>query len=407
MSAPDLTEACRLFDKGLKLCRLERNSKQPHGKAWNLRPVGTFDEKATGYGVMLAVNGLCSVDPDNADLSAKLLAGLGFELDSIMTAGVRALPGHDDLWRSAFKAAEGLRWVKFSFAGVGTVLELRADSANLQDVIPGLVYADKSGGLRTQTYANGKRLDDAPDLPADLLAWWRQMSTDVGYLREQQRKAGDILGVKPQLAISGGKGDRALAFPSPRHRREFNAAHTVPDLLVRHGYDGDGERFAPPTATGKAGVRAIPGKDDLWQSDHASDPLWGTFDAWTAFVVLDHEGDLQAAEAAVERQRQVTILDQFEALPADPVAGEPAKRPKFASTPIAELLARPSGEEFIEGVLQKGEFAVVYGEWGSGKSFLVLDMCLAIAGGLPWAGRDVIQGRVTYVGLGAGGFLRA
>ena len=184
--------------------------------------------------------------------------------------------------------------MKFATKGTGTILELRAASANLQDVVPGLIYLDSTGASRTQHYANCKRQDDAPELPADFLAWWQRLSTDLDFLRDQQRIAGEVLGEAPHQAISSGE---KLAFRSPM-RVWFNERHHVEDFLERHGYADHGGRYAPPTATGAPGVRPIKGKDGLWQSDHASDPLSGTFDAWTAFVVLEHDGNQEAAEAA-------------------------------------------------------------------------------------------------------------
>ena len=67
-----------------------------------------------------------------------------------------------------------------------------------------------------------------------------------------------------------------------------------------HDYqDQGGGRWSAPKASGDPAIRPIAGKDGLWRSDHAnSDPLFGAFDAWTAFVTLDHGGNLEAAEHA-------------------------------------------------------------------------------------------------------------
>lgn len=313
MCTVDLGEARRLFNLGFKLCKLLPKSKRPEGIGWNLQQASTFDERSTGYGIMLASNDLCSVDPDNAEFARRMLAVFGFNLEDLLNAGVRSVSTRPDSGgRAMFRTAAGLRWRKFSFKGVGTVLELRAHSANLQDVIPGLVYSDKSGELRTQRYLNCKRIDDAPELPADFLAWWERLSSDLEFLRDQQRRAGDALGLAPQLAISGGGDGKSLAFKSAM-RESFNAVNTVAEILLRHGYEQSTEgRFSPPTATGKPGVRPIPGRDDLWQSDHASDPLFGTFDAWTAYVVLDHDGDQAAAETAAVPVRNQRITAEFD-----------------------------------------------------------------------------------------------
>lgn len=407
-STPDLSEARRLFDLGFKLCKLEPNAKKPAGKNWNGQPVTTFNDAATGYGAILAVNGLCSVDPDRAEESRKLLAVFGFDLDALLDAGVRSVstrPGSGG--RAVFRADPDLRKVVFSFKDMGTVLELRAHSANLQDVIPGLVYADKSGTLRTQRYANDLRLDAAPELPADFLAWWKRMSTDFNFLNEQKQKAADALGIKVFPSASSADGKR-LAFPSPM-RRGFNDMNAVEDILARHEYaqtvDG---RFSPPTATGAPGIRRVPGRDGLWQSDHASDPLAGTFDAWAAYVVLDHEGDVLAAEAAwLPTQHQLDAGEfDYENDIAD-LLGAPlaAERPKFEVIPAAEFAAGTPPSWIVKGVLPLAEIAVIYGESASGKSFFALDLVAAVARGIEWRGCRVRQGAVVYVAAeGAGGF---
>lgn len=408
-STPDLSEAHRLFKSGFALCKLRPNTKRPDGDDWNNRAVQRFDHEATGYGVMLAVNNLCSIDPDNAELSAKMLAGFGFDMEALLNAGVRSISTRAGSGgRSTFKADPGLRKVVFSFKDVGTVLELRAHSANLQDTIPGLIYADKHGELCTQRYASDLRLDEAPDSPSDFLAWWLRMSTDLEFKREQQQRAGEILGIKAFKAVSG-SGGKTLAFKSSM-RDGFNASNTVPEILERHNYTGDGVRFAPPTATGLPGVREIPGKNGLWQSDHASDPLCGTFDAWAAYVVLDHDGDQAAAEAAWLPVVHQVMADEFpfiedisDLLGLDKPADE--RRCKFEVIPAAEFAAGTPPSWIVKGVLPLAEIAVIYGESASGKSFFALDLVAAVARGIEWRGCRVRQGAVVYVAAeGAGGF---
>lgn len=64
-----------------------------------------------------------------------------------------------------------------------------------------------------------------------------------------------------------------------------------------------------------------------------------------------------------------------------------------------DLLTAPPLRWMIQGVLPAAGFAAVYGPSGSGKSFLVLDLCTAIAAGAEWFGRRAHAGPVTYVCL--------
>ncbi|ARF84453.1 AAA family ATPase [Burkholderia cenocepacia] len=64
-----------------------------------------------------------------------------------------------------------------------------------------------------------------------------------------------------------------------------------------------------------------------------------------------------------------------------------------------ELLSAPPLRWMVQGVLPASGFAAVYGPSGSGKSFLVLDLCAAIAAGADWFGRRATAAPVTYVCL--------
>jgi hypothetical protein len=54
-------------------------------------------------------------------------------------------------------------------------------------------------------------------------------------------------------------------------------------------------------------------------------------------------------------------------------------------------------------VLPKADLGVLYGASGAGKSFVALDLALAITRGEPWRGRKVNQGRVLYIAAEGGG----
>ena len=70
-----------------------------------------------------------------------------------------------------------------------------------------------------------------------------------------------------------------------------------------------------------------------------------------------------------------------------------------------EYEARPQPEWLIEGVIPQAAVVVLFGDSGSGKSFIALDMAAAIARGVPWRGLEVKQGGVGYVvAEGQGGF---
>lgn len=319
--APDLAEAERLLQQGFKLVRLHNHQKRPVGEDWNHRPVQSIDPEATGYGLPLAVNGLCSIDPDHYAMARAGLAAWGFDLDELLAAGVRTVSTRAGSGgRAAFQAdPEGMAgWRTFRVfdqdGNSTTVLELRAKSANLQDVVPGLLYTDQpTGEVCTQRYAGEARFDDAPAVPDAFAREWRLMATDDDYFRERARQFSEAIiaagfqvnGQRPKHKTPMGTGED-LAFPAKGYRGPFNRQHSVEDIISGHGYTQAGERWTHPGATGSPGIRPIPGRDGLWQSDHGGDPLHGTFDAWAAHVVLNHDGDVDAAIAEQNSQAEAS-----------------------------------------------------------------------------------------------------
>lgn len=78
---------------------------------------------------------------------------------------------------------------------------------------------------------------------------------------------------------------------------------------------------------------------------------------------------------------------------------------RFLPVPASEYLLRPRPTWLIKGIVPKSELVVLYGESTAGKSFVAIDMGMAIARGLDWVGRKTEQGRVVYIAAeGAGGF---
>jgi hypothetical protein len=398
---PDLSEARKLHRAGLKLCKLHPLSKRPVGDRWNVAPISDFDPKASGYGVLLAANGLASIDPDMLGETRKAFKAVGFDLDALMRTGVRSSstrPGSGG--RSTFSAPDGCGWVKFraKFDGrAAIVFELRALSPNLQDVVPGLVYKDTAGNLCTQRYTNGRTLKDAPAVPGEFAQWWRKLSSDRAFRREQENMMARAIGadVLPDLS-PGLSTDKTLPFPAPGVRMEFNARHKVADLLAKHGYRDEGSgRWSAPDASGAPGVRPIRGKQDLWQSDHGSDPLHGTFDAWAVFVVYEHGYDVGKATRAAN-------AGAFAGLKL--LAGAQAKRAPEDALPTEfmvgdlDTMIIPPTRWLVDGLIAPG-LTILAAPPKQGKSYLALQTALCAGAGVDVLERATQASRVTYFDL--------
>lgn len=94
--------------------------------------------------------------------------------------------------------------------------------------------------------------------------------------------------------------------------------------------------------------------------------------------------------------------EDFDAVNAAAGSGKPSRFPVLQA---AEIAARPAPTWIIKGVLPRAELVVIFGEPGSGKTFMVLDLAAAVAQGLPWRGKRAKRGRVVYIAAeGAGSF---
>ena len=99
--------------------------------------------------------------------------------------------------------------------------------------------------------------------------------------------------------------------------------------------------------------------------------------------------------------------DKFDVLPPESPETDLQGAPRFTFVQVAEYANKAPPDWIIEDILPKADLAVIFGESGSGKSFLALDQAFTIARGLPWNGKKVIQGRVAYVCAEGSGGVRA
>lgn len=104
-----------------------------------------------------------------------------------------------------------------------------------------------------------------------------------------------------------------------------------------------------------------------------------------------------------------SVLDEFDIIsdtvdPTEPAA--PPKNERFTAIPAHEFAVGKPPEWIIRGLLPKAEIAMLFGESGSGKTFVALDLAASIARGIPWQNHKVKQGRVVYVAAEGVGGLR-
>ena len=83
----------------------------------------------------------------------------------------------------------------------------------------------------------------------------------------------------------------------------------------------------------------------------------------------------------------------------DFVEGATDELPGFSTLEEAMADPLPLPEEIIQGVLRRGHKMLISGSSKAGKSFLLMELCIALAEGRPWLGFPCKKSRVLYVNL--------
>jgi len=111
--------------------------------------------------------------------------------------------------------------------------------------------------------------------------------------------------------------------------------------------------------------------------------------------------------AAVAARAVAALPPDMPEPPPEAYGDERAELPPFKLLSVADVRALPPALDRIHGIYPVHGVGAIYGPSGSGKSFLVVDLMAAVAGGQAWFGRKVRPGRVVYVMLeGAAGLAK-
>lgn len=123
---------------------------------------------------------------------------------------------------------------------------------------------------------------------------------------------------------------------------------------------------------------------------------------------------LRVCDICKDLPKRADIYDWLEVNPADelmaklqefnvllaPVIDEPEpvnSSDVFFTLDADDITAVTTADDFVEGLLSKAQMSVVYGPSNCGKTFFMSDLCLHIALGRSWRGRDIDAGGVIYV----------
>lgn len=192
---------------------------------------------------------------------------------------------------------------------------------------------------------------------------------------------------------------RALdAIPNDTEPLDYDTWRNV-IFAIHHATNGDDE--------GLVLAHEFSARSGKYDADFLNERVW-------PYIHADRPGgitDGYILNLAAEYGFCRATPDDFEALPPlpDPFITDTLD-PGNPFTPLqaAEFANQVVGTHWlVKNVFPANSLAVMYGASGSGKSFMALDMCIAIARGDNWRGHRTHAGRVVYVAAeGAPGFRR-
>lgn len=161
-------------------------------------------------------------------------------------------------------------------------------------------------------------------------------------------------------------------------------------MAIHH--DTEGEGFALWDAWSAKGSK-YPGEEVLQRR-------WDSFGSMAGRPVTARSLIKLAHENGAHIDAEIASAAEFDAIPEAPAAPG-----RFQVIPAHEFMMRPPPAWIVKGVIPQAELVVLFGESGSGKSFVALDIAAAIARGRDWRGHRTKPGRVVYIAAeGAGGF---
>ena len=415
-------------EHGWKLCRIKEGEKGPKYTGWQRRERAMQPHEAhhaPGAGLLHAYSGTCALDVDDIDLSCAYLAEQGVDLMALLAApdAVAISSGTPNRAKLLFALPEPLPTKKIINEQKVTLFELRcADAAGtgtLQDVLPPSVHP--SG--RRYEWVYGDSLTgtwtELPPLPDELRAVWMKLLGP-----EKRSPAHDGAShTSSSLASSSNDGHaKSLAEPSVDGGNDF-----LPSIATR-----DPEILAQRIAAGKwilahtdpscdyntwieTGMAFEHELGDLgykmWDDWSRQSPKYpqdpNTMDShWRSFGNHPNPigfGALKQRLTATASDFDVVDLDAVDDVFDDILADRVAQ---FKFVHASEIVQRPPTSWLVDDLLPREDITMMYGESGAGKSFLALDLSLAIARGVEWHGMATRRGAVCWIAAEAEGSMR-
>lgn len=222
---------------------------------------------------------------------------------------------------------------------------------------------------------------------------WGIEARRVNLTLEQAREALIALG-NPDLPYEGGLGEPTWLGVG---------------MALHHQFEGSGEALTLWEEWSARSAKDVPGEcARKWESFGQ----YGGGDVLTGAAIIRWARDLGGWSVNASSAREIEAAAHPSGFEDVSEPGESSSPPasRFRVWPVDELAAREPPRWLIRGVLPQGDIGLLYGASGAGKSFVAMDLALALARGGEWRGAPIERARpVVYIAAeGAGGMtLRA
>lgn len=357
--------------RGFVLTPIRPGTKRPTTEGWSASERCIRNARIAGdlqaAGLAHAYSGTCALDIDDADAARDAMRDLGIDLDEWLAdpGMVRIDSGQPGHMKFLFALESPLPTRVLAYtADKRHAAQLRcatADGRTVQDVLPPSPHPD--GGRYTWS-GDWRHL---PPLPHRLLDWWQTPEVPMATAPAAPTNCTEALG-----ALLEG------IDPDCSYTEWIRIG-----MAIHHETEGSEE-----------GLRAWDG----WSS--GGDKYRGLKDLqahWRSF------GKSASPVTLAElHQQRVAVPEEFPI-----VEDAPDDRPKpFTPVHVSDWAKRPAPAWLVAQILPERALAMLYGPPKSGKSFLALDIAMAVARGVPWRDYRVVQGPVAWIAAEAAGSMR-
>ena len=376
------------LEHGWLLVKIQPGTKGPRTKEWNTEEKCLADTgdpcvtRLVGAGLAHAYSGTCAFDVDDYEGTEAFFLERQLILDDFFNKhdAVHIVSGRQNRGKLLYKLPPNYDPLPSKTFAEGA-FELRCGTANnktVQDALPPTVHPNGNA----YEWAGAGDWRNLPELPVTLLNIWReklQLEKQVTLVKSAPSAEASELEALLKQHDPDCDYETWIMFGMALHHELGDAG-----FAVWEAWSAEGDKFKDT--------------DDLeqhWQSfgDSANPVTIGSILAMTP-ASPDEFTDLGPVVDGERDTRGVVYTDPWSEA-TQKKAEETAERFRFLS--LDEMHGRPRPTWLIKDVLPQAAIGTIYGQPAAGKTFVAIDICMALARGHNWRGHDTGQGGALYV----------